>query len=161
MPEPEVSPLLIEVAVPIPGSGPLTYAVPPALRSRILPGLRVRVRLGKRRVTGLIWALAESPPAGIEPREIESLLDLEPALPEELLELARFTTAYYLAGAGDVVAAMLPQDTPAWGDQTVELSPGGAMAGVGRGASKSPAAAAVASMKPTCLRTNRSGETAR
>jgi primosomal protein N' (replication factor Y) len=128
VPEPEVSLLLIEVAVPIPGSGPLTYAVPPSLRSRVLPGQRVRVRLGKRRVTGLIWALAESPPAGIEPREIESLLDLEPALPEELLELARFTSAYYLAGAGDVVAAMLPQDLPAWGDQTVELTPGGAMA---------------------------------
>lgn len=128
MPEPEASPLLVEVAVPIPGSGPLTYAVPQSLHSFVRPGQRARVRLGKRRAVGLIWALVDAPPAGVEPREIESLLDLEPALPDELLELARFVAAYYLAGAGDVVAAMLPQDLPAWGDQTVELTPGGAMA---------------------------------
>ncbi len=128
MPGTADSSLLVEVAVPIPGSGPLTYVVPSSLRSWIRPGSRVRVRLGRRRATGLVWALTESVPEGVELREIESLLDLEPILPDDLMELAHFTATYYLAGAGDVITAMAPSDLPAWGEGAVELTPGGALA---------------------------------
>jgi primosomal protein N' (replication factor Y) len=68
------------------------------------------------------------PPEGVELKEIDALLDLEPALPSDLLELAAFASDYYLAPLGEVVAAMLPQELPPWGDRSVALSAAGALA---------------------------------
>ena len=127
--EPELAaPALVAVAVPIPVAGPLTYSVPEALRPWARPGQRVRVPVGRRRATGVIWSLREAAPAGIEPRPIERLVDLEPVLPPELMELARFAADYYLAPPGDVVAAFVPAELPSWGDRSLALTAAGALA---------------------------------
>jgi len=121
--------VLVAVAVPIPLAGPLVYRVPPPLEVWIRAGSRVRVRVGRRRLVGVVWSMSAVAPEGVELREVEALLDLEPALPADLLELARFTARYYLAAPGDVAAAMLPQALPPWGDRTIALTDRGALAG--------------------------------
>jgi len=118
----------IEVAAPIPVRGPLSYLVPDSLESRIRPGQRVRIRVGRSKTVGVVWTLPTSEPAERELRPIEALLDVEPILPEELLDLARFVADYYLAPIGEVVAAMVPADLPPWGDRTLELTAAGAIA---------------------------------
>jgi primosomal protein N' (replication factor Y) len=122
------APVRVAVAVPIPLPGPLTYRAPDSLAAWLRPGQRVRVRVGRRSATGVVWQL-DPPPlaAGVELRPIERLLDLEPVLPPDLLELARFASDYYLAPLGEVVAGMLPQDLPPWGDRSVAPTPGGAL----------------------------------
>ena len=127
MSEPAGARDLIAVAVPIPVPTPLTYAVRATLRPWIRPGQRVAVRLGRRRAVGVVWATDVAAPAGVEVREIEALLDLEPVLTDDLLALARFASDYYLAPSGEVVAAMLPQDLPPWGDRTVAPTAAGAV----------------------------------
>jgi primosomal protein N' (replication factor Y) len=120
-------PLLAEVAVPVPLPA-LTYSVPEDLDALVVPGVRVRVRVGKRRLVGTVLGRRAEPPPGVEPRPIEDVLDREPVFPPELLELARFTADYYLAPLGEVVRAMLPGDLPPWGDRRVWLTDAGAMA---------------------------------
>jgi primosomal protein N' (replication factor Y) len=118
----------VEVAVPVPLPGPLTYSTPAELVPHLRPGQRVRVPVGRRVVTGVVWRPGAGPPAGFEVRGIGPLLDLEPALPGELLDLARFVSDYYLAPLGEVVAAMLPAELPAWGSARVAVTDAGALA---------------------------------
>jgi len=122
------TPLLARVAVPIPVPEALTYSVPDALAPWLRRGQRVRVPLGRRRAIGVVWGLDGAEVPGTETRPIEALLDVEPALPDDLLDLARFVSDYYLAPIGETLAAMLPQDVAPWGDRSVRLTPAGALA---------------------------------
>ena len=52
------------VAVPLPIDEALTYSVPEAFAVLAQPGARARVRVGQRRVTGVILELASEAPEG-------------------------------------------------------------------------------------------------
>jgi primosomal protein N' (replication factor Y) len=117
-----------EVAVPVPLPRPLTYRLPAELSAFARPGQRVRVPVGRRTLTGVLWRLVSAAPDGVEVRDVAALADLEPVLTPELLELARFASEYYLAPLGETVAAMLPQDLPSWGEARVALTDRGALA---------------------------------
>jgi primosomal protein N' (replication factor Y) len=117
-----------DVAVPLPLAEPLVYRVPEAFRPLARPGVRARVRVGSRRLTGVIVELRQEAPPGIALKDLERILDEEPVLRSDLLELARFTARYYLAPLGLVIASILPTDLPPWGDQRVWLTSGGALA---------------------------------
>jgi primosomal protein N' (replication factor Y) len=129
LPSPAASPPphCAEVAVPLP-LPPLVYEVPDGWRGRLQPGMRVRVQVGSRRLGGVVVAAQATPPAGVTLRRIEKVLDREPVLTPELLELARFTASYYLAPLGEVLRSMLPGDIPPWGEQRIWLTDAGAMA---------------------------------
>src|SRR5947199_340983 len=111
-PSPEI--LLANVALPIPLPDPLTYEIPPAWASQAVPGVRTRVTMGRRRLTGVIVGVHQRRPEGVAVRPIEEVLDREPVLTADLLELARFVADYYLAPLGEVVRSMLPSDLPPW-----------------------------------------------
>ncbi|MCY3964360.1 MAG: primosomal protein N' [Acidobacteria bacterium] len=118
-----------EVAVPLPLPDPLTYRVPRRWSSLIRLGVRARVPVGRRRLTGWVVGLPGSPPTDIESqlRPIESVLDLEPLLPEDLMEIARFASSYYAAPIGEVLKNMVPARLPGWGDARAELTNRGAL----------------------------------
>ncbi|MFP3939916.1 MAG: primosomal protein N' [Thermoanaerobaculia bacterium] len=122
------APLHVRVAVPLPLPDPLTYQVPPAFDGLAAPGARVRVRVGPRRVTGVVVERTGEAPDGVSLRPLEDVLDREPAFPADLLDLARFTADYYRAPLGEVLRGMLPGDLPPWGHQRVRLTSGGAVA---------------------------------
>src|SRR5258706_1688005 len=117
-----------DVALPIPLPDPLIYAIPPSWVSQAVPGVRTRVTMGRRRMTGVIVGVHSQRPEGMTIRPIEEILDREPVLTADLLELARFVAHYYLAPLGEVVRSMLPSDLPPWGDRKVWLTDAGAMA---------------------------------
>jgi primosomal protein N' (replication factor Y) len=116
------------VAAPVPLANAFTYRVPADLVGGVAAGCRVRVPLGRRRVVGVVLAVGVEPPAGVDMREIEELLDHEPVLPADLLELARFVADYYAAPVGDVLRSFLPAALPSWGAQKVWLTDAGAVA---------------------------------
>jgi primosomal protein N' (replication factor Y) (superfamily II helicase) len=119
--------LFADVALPVP-LPPLTYEVPAPLRPLTAPGVRVRVGMGKRRMTGVVVALHDRRPEGVNLRPLDEVLDREPVVTADLLELARFTADYYLAPLGEVLRAMLPGDLPPWGNRKVWLTNVGALA---------------------------------
>jgi len=98
-----------DVAIPRSAKDALTYRVPPELEPFVAPGVRVRVPLRQRIVTGMVVATAASmelTEAVIRP--IDEVLDLAPLLPPHLLDLAHFISGYYRCPLGDTMAAMLP-----------------------------------------------------
>ena len=122
------APAYVDVAVPLPLLQPLVYEVPPGFAARARPGVRARVPVGRREVVGVIVARRAEPPTGVELRPLTAVLDREPVLSDELLELARFAADYYLEAPGEVLRSMLPADLPPWGDRKVWLTDAGAMA---------------------------------
>jgi primosomal protein N' (replication factor Y) len=119
---------LADIALPIPLPDPLTYEVPAAWESQAREGVRARVLMGRRRLTGLIVRVHDERREGITLRPLQEILDREPVLTPDLLELARFTADYYMTPLGEVVRTMLPADLPPWGDRKVWLTNAGALA---------------------------------
>ncbi len=109
-------------------AGPLTYEVPAAFARSAAPGCRARVRVGGRRLVGVILARREAPPEGVVLRPIEAVVDPWPVLPPTLLELAAFVADYYFAPIGEVLRAVMPSDLPPWGDRRVWLTDRGSLA---------------------------------
>ena len=96
--------MLIEVALPVPIPRPFTYRSP----VDIAPGTRVHVRFGGRRLTG--WVLGPTLPTREikNLRDIDAVLESEPSVPADLLELCRWIADYYLAPVGLVLRTALP-----------------------------------------------------
>ena len=116
------------MAVPLPLLEPLTYEVPPAFAAQAVPGARVRVPVGRRRVVGFIVGTRDEPPEGVQVRPLQAVVDPWPVVPAELLDLARFIADYYLAPPGEVLRAMIPTGVAPWGERRVWLTDAGALA---------------------------------
>ena len=119
--------LYAEVAVPVPFPGALIYCIPASLQP-VEAGCRVRVRMGPRRLIGVIIRVGVEKPTDFQIREIEEVLDAEPVLGSDLLHLAKFTSEYYAAPIGEVIRAMLPGKLPPWGHRRIALTNAGALA---------------------------------
>jgi primosomal protein N' (replication factor Y) (superfamily II helicase) len=103
-----VNPLLAAVALPVAVPRAYVYAVPDALRARVVPGSRVVVPLSGRTLIGIVTAIDVPMPAKGTLRAIVSAPDAEPALSPALLALGRWMARYYAAPPGIVLRAMLP-----------------------------------------------------
>ena len=88
------------VLVPLAVAGAYDYAVPEGVAAH--PGRFVRVPLGKRVVTGVVWGEAEGAVAPSRLREIEAVLDVPP-LGEDLRRTIAWTAAYTLSAPGTVL----------------------------------------------------------
>lgn len=85
-----------------------SYTVPEAMRESISRGCRVYVPFGrgnKRRI-GVVMDLAEGAAGGLKP--IAALIDDQPVVSEELLELAGYVREHTFCTYFDAVRAMLP-----------------------------------------------------
>src|SRR6476659_4623266 len=96
-----------DVSLPVPLDQAFTYSLPETLRHRVVPGCRVIVPFGPRRLTGVVLRSHDDPPK-VEAREAFRLLDAQPVLGEELLALGKWIAGYYCAPLGEVLRGMLP-----------------------------------------------------
>ena len=99
--------LYMEVAVTLPVSGTFTYEIPQSLMEHCLPGMRVLVPFGRRRVTGYILGPAREP-KGYTAKKIVEVLDDHPLFPENETALFKWTADYYLHPLGEVIKTALP-----------------------------------------------------
>ena len=99
-------PAACSVALPVPSPKPYSYAIPPALADRIVPGARVVVPVRRREMVGVVLDVGDPPK-----RELRSVLlapDARPSVPPSLLELGRWVARYYGAPPGVALRTMLP-----------------------------------------------------
>jgi len=98
----------------------LTYLVPDSFS--VQPGQRVQVPLATRKATGIVLRAGSTLPPGIQARPILRLLDTEPVLTPELMELGLWIADYYVAPIGEVFRAMLPLRSATRRARSVRLS---------------------------------------
>jgi primosomal protein N' (replication factor Y) len=91
-----------------------TYLVP----GEIEPGQVVRVRLGGRRVRGVVSAVDVPPPPGIELAQVEEVAE---RIPAPLVELALWLSAYYGSTPGRALALVAPASPKRRGERARPL----------------------------------------
>ena len=109
-------PVRVKVLVEVPQhsglTGPLDYSHSTALP----PGSLVRVPLGRRTVTGVVW---DAPGSGVDDgaawatdalKPVAETLDGLPPLPTSWRQLVRFAAAYYQRNLGEVAMMVLPPE---------------------------------------------------
>ncbi|MDE2803015.1 MAG: DEAD/DEAH box helicase family protein, partial [Chloroflexota bacterium] len=82
-----------------------TYSIPPYMH--VKPGHLVRVPFGPRTLNGVVTGLRKTPNVDYT-RHIASLVEEQPLLTPERIELGRWLADYYQAPAFDAFAPMLP-----------------------------------------------------
>ena len=101
---------LIEVLVPIPLLEKFSYLLPKHIKSSLpLPGSRVLVPFGRRTLVGIVWKTNSSPNLKIKKyKYIKEVIDNEPLLTKDLLDLADWASRYYHHPLGEVISYFFP-----------------------------------------------------
>ena len=84
-----------------------TYSVPPALQDKISIGIRVQVPFGKQTLEGFVISFVEK--TDYETKDILEIIDDEPILNDELLELGKIMQEHTLATLISCYQVMLPK----------------------------------------------------
>ncbi|HEY0708541.1 MAG TPA: hypothetical protein VGG33_17165, partial [Polyangia bacterium] len=100
-------PGLLEVALATAPFSTFTYRDPRG-PGHVSLGTQVVVPLGPRLVTGFVVGHTPGAPAKGRVRNIEEVLEDEPALDPEVLAVCQWAASYYLAPLGEVLRAALP-----------------------------------------------------
>ena len=104
---PDPTDAIVGVAVPVPGLGLLSYRVPPCM-PRPPKGARVVVPLGTRTVIGCVVESHGTVSPDGQLRDLASVLDDQPFLPTDVVDLALWVGEYYACGPGDVLTIAMP-----------------------------------------------------
>lgn len=101
--------LYAQVILPLAVEGMYTYRVPEELHERIRAGCRVLVSFGKKRMySAIVYALHHDPPEEFKPKNILDLLDDQPLVGGEQIQLWDWMSSYYMCTHGEVMRAALP-----------------------------------------------------
>lgn len=97
-----------EIILPLALPTTYTYAIPAQFIQRALPGCRVEVVFGKqKKYAGIIKSVLDKQPP-YPTKEILNVLDDEPILYPQQLQLWHWMSEYYMCSEGEVMAAALP-----------------------------------------------------
>lgn len=99
----------IDVILPLPLKQTFTYEVNQDEARFLKPGMRVVVPFGKRKIqTGLVFRVHKQPPVGYQTKSIDHILDHEPIVHVQQLELWQWMASYYMCSLGEVMRGALP-----------------------------------------------------
>jgi len=99
-----------EVALNIPIDQLFTYIVPDPLRDKLHPGQRVKVPFGRgsRTMTGFCVRVGPVGKVTRKLKEIAEVIDREPLINQQMLDLTEWIGKRYLCGWGQVLESVIP-----------------------------------------------------
>jgi len=100
--------LFAEILLPLAIENTYTYSIPDEFSESLLPGFRVVVTLGKRKLyTGIVVRIHDTLP-DFETKPILSVFDKFPILSKRQSELITWVSIYYCCSPGEVMNAAIP-----------------------------------------------------
>jgi len=101
--------MFAEIILPLALPKTYTYAIPLEMQEAAIPGVRVEVVFGRqKRYAGIIKSITNEAPKGFEAKPILQVLDSEPVLYQQQLNLWNWIANYYMCSEGEVMSAALP-----------------------------------------------------
>ena len=114
----------IDVIVPLSVPNKFTYRIPEELNADIEVGKRVIVQFGKSKFyTAIIYNIHQTAPANYVAKYIESVIDENPIIAKQHLQLWDWICQYYLCNPGDVLNAALPSGLKLSSTSHITLNP--------------------------------------
>jgi primosomal protein N' (replication factor Y) (superfamily II helicase) len=113
-----------QIVLPLNLKGSFTYKVPEELISHIQPGMRVLVPFGGKKIyTGIVFELHDNAPENFVAKEVISILDDKPILPEEQINFWNWLSEYYLSGLGEIYRFAFPSSLKLESETYLKLKP--------------------------------------
>lgn len=101
--------LYAEIIIPLALPKNYTWLIPDNLNEQVRVGCRVEVNLGKnKKYAGIVKRIHNEKPEFFEPKEILNILDTEPVIFDQQLQLWGWMASYYMCSEGEIMAAALP-----------------------------------------------------
>ncbi len=102
--------MFAEIIIPLALPQNYTWLIPEHLQSSMQRGSRVEVQLKSKKYSGIIKTLHHNKPEAFAPKEILNVLDTEPVLFEQQLQLWQWIANYYMCSEGEVMNAAVPSN---------------------------------------------------
>lgn len=113
-----------EVLLPLPVKGYFTYRIPKELNDSIVPGIRVVVQFGSKKLySALVRRLTDQPPKVVSAKYILSVVDPIPVVNEKQFLFWEWMAEYYLCTEGEVMNAALPSAYKLASETRIVLDP--------------------------------------
>jgi primosomal protein N' (replication factor Y) len=100
--------VLAQVAVPLPIPTVFSYLIPEPLLAKAIPGVRVTVPFRNTEITGYLVATEDSSPTQ-KLKPILAILDDQPVLSPDMLQLTKWVGEYYGSSWGEAIENALPR----------------------------------------------------
>lgn len=98
-----------QIILPLNLQGTFTYSVPVAIGDQLRPGMRVLVPFGGKKIyTGIVFRIHDEVQDAFVPKEIISILDESPILPQEQIDFWAWMSDYYLCNLGEIYRLAFP-----------------------------------------------------
>lgn len=98
---------IAQIVVGLPVEGPFDYKIPEEAQADLAVGQRVVVPFGRRDVMGYVVGFADKSTFS-SLKEIKRVLDTEPIISAELLQLAQWIGKYYGCSYGEAIETVIP-----------------------------------------------------
>ncbi len=100
-----------DIILPFAIKGAFTYRIPEGLSENVIPGMRVLVQFGRRKLySGIVYKIHNEEPSGVRLRSIISVLDSSQVTNEIQLKFWFWISEYYMCSVGEVMKTALPSD---------------------------------------------------
>ena len=114
-----------QIVLPLNLKGSFTYKVPQEMMSEIQPGMRVLVPFGGKKIyTGIVFELHDNAPENFVAKEVISMLDDQPILPQEQIDFWNWLSEYYLCSLGEIYRFSFPSSLKLESETYLKLKPG-------------------------------------
>jgi primosomal protein N' (replication factor Y) len=99
----------VNVVLPLHINKLYTYRLPTDAEQTVIPGMRVAVQFGSKKIyAALVAEVHHTPPKDYEAKYVLNILDQEPVIGEKQLAFWKWMATYYLCSMGDVMNIALP-----------------------------------------------------
>jgi primosomal protein N' (replication factor Y) (superfamily II helicase) len=113
-----------QIILPLNLKGSFTYKIPEELIAGIRVGMRVLVPFGGKKIyTGIVFELHDLAPETFIAKEVISLLDDQPIVPQEQIRFWNWLSDYYLCGLGEIYRFAFPSSLKLESETYLKLKP--------------------------------------
>lgn len=113
-----------QIVLPLNLKGSFTYKVPEELLPEIQIGMRVLVPFGGKKIyTGIVFEFHDNEPIEFVAKEVISILDDQPIVPQEQIKFWNWLSEYYLCGLGEIYRFAFPSSLKLESETYLKLKP--------------------------------------
>ncbi|MFP4555310.1 MAG: primosomal protein N' [Bacteroidales bacterium] len=104
-----LNPAFVEVILPLALPKLYTYSIPETIEQKVVPGVRVVVPLGRKKLySAIVYRVHNNAPEAYKTKDIIQVIDSNPPVSDSQLSFWEWMASYYMCTIGEVMKAALP-----------------------------------------------------